>query len=41
MYKRGAALFISLSLLATVMFAAAMPTFKGDRKIYRNSANFE
>jgi hypothetical protein len=35
------ALFIGLSLLATVMFPAAMPKFKGDRKIYRNSANFE
>jgi hypothetical protein len=23
------------------MFPAAMPKFKGDRKIYRNSANFE
>jgi hypothetical protein len=36
-----AALFIGLSLLATVMFPAAMPKFKGDRKMYRNSANFE
>jgi hypothetical protein len=39
--ERCAALFIGLSLLATVMFPAAMPKFKGDRKIHRNSANFE
>jgi hypothetical protein len=41
LYKRCAALFIGLSLLATVMFPAAMPKFKGDRKISRNSAIFE
>jgi hypothetical protein len=40
-YKRCAELFIGLSLLATVMFPAAMPKFKGDQKIYRISANFE
>jgi hypothetical protein len=39
--KRCAALFICLSLLATVMFPAAMPNIKGDRKIYRNSDSFE
>jgi hypothetical protein len=37
----AAVLFIGLSLLATYIFPAAMPKFKGDRKIYRNSANFE
>jgi hypothetical protein len=37
----SAALFIGLSLLVPVMFPAAMPEFKGDRKINRNSANFE
>jgi hypothetical protein len=29
-----------LSLLATVMFPAAMPKFEGDKKIYHNSAKF-
>jgi hypothetical protein len=37
----AAVLFIGLSLLATVCFQQQCQKFKGDRKIYRNYANFE
>jgi hypothetical protein len=42
-YISGAlrSLLACLFLLATVMFPAAMPKFKGDQKISRNSAIFE
>jgi hypothetical protein len=33
--------YTSPSWLATILFPAAMPTFKGDQKISRNSAIFE